>query len=246
MASFIENYTTVANWVKPFSRTDSFPLDRSSIFGSYADALNYAKGDGTDIRELGKTSYIGQILTVYETDTTKVYVINETRTLTEITNQSPSSDTWATKTYVDNVVTGLFKFKGSAESLPTTDNSEGDVWNITGELELKGIKYPSGTNFVWVVDKDTKVGHWDALGGVMDLSGYMKTPTKGTTGQILTKTDNGYGWEDAPQTAEVSESDNVATITAGDNSTKVYNTTAIDNWLCWNEISDTPSGDTTE
>ena len=226
----------IADWVKIFNRTSAIPLERTQLFNSYTDALNYAKGDGTDIRELGKTSYIGQILTVYETDTTKVYVINANRTLTEITNQTPSSDTWATKTYVDNVVTGLFKFKGSAESLPTTDNSEGDVWNITGELELNSIKYPSGTNFVWVVDKETKEGHWDALGGVMDLSGYMKTPTGGNTGQILTKTDDGYGWEDAPQTAQVSESNNIATITAG-GTTTVYNTTAIDNWLSWNEIS---------
>ena len=64
----------------------------------------------------------------------------------------------------------------------------------------------------------------------------MKTPQGGNTGQILTKTDNGYGWENAPQSASISEKDNVATIIAGSTSTNVYNTTAIDNWLSWNEI----------
>ena len=49
-----------------FQRTGKFPLDRSSLFSSYADALKYAKQDGTDGRVLGGTSYIGQIISVYD------------------------------------------------------------------------------------------------------------------------------------------------------------------------------------
>lgn len=53
------------DWAMSFQRTGKFPLDRSSMFSSYADALKYAKQDGTDEREIGGTSYVGQIIVVY-------------------------------------------------------------------------------------------------------------------------------------------------------------------------------------
>lgn len=52
-------------WAKPFERTYKGPLDRSSMFSSYADALEYAKQTKLDSREIGGTSYVGQIVTVY-------------------------------------------------------------------------------------------------------------------------------------------------------------------------------------
>lgn len=72
------------DWSKSFNRSFALPLDRSSMFSSLSDAENYAKGDGNDSRKLGGTSYIGQILTVYENDTVNVYVINQNRTLTKL------------------------------------------------------------------------------------------------------------------------------------------------------------------
>lgn len=65
MSSYSETFTSKLDWAMPFQRTGTFPLDRSSIFSSYSDALNYAKQDGTDSRKLGGTSYIGQIIAVY-------------------------------------------------------------------------------------------------------------------------------------------------------------------------------------
>lgn len=53
------------DWALMFARTGKFPLDRSSMFSSYADALAYAKQDGTDSRKIGGTAYVGQIVTVY-------------------------------------------------------------------------------------------------------------------------------------------------------------------------------------
>lgn len=57
-----------------FQRDDAFALDRSSIFYSYADAVEYAKGlyqgEGDtaavahDSRKLASTSYVGQIISV--------------------------------------------------------------------------------------------------------------------------------------------------------------------------------------
>ena len=68
MASYIENFKSKLDWAMPFQRTGKFPLDRSSIFSSYADALAYAKQDESDSRKLGGTSYVGQIVAVYGND----------------------------------------------------------------------------------------------------------------------------------------------------------------------------------
>ena len=78
----------------PFQRTGKFPLDRTDLFNSYEDAVKYAAGDVTnpDERGLCGTSYIGQILTVYENDIISVYMINANRTLQAISSASASVD----------------------------------------------------------------------------------------------------------------------------------------------------------
>ena len=90
MASYIEDGSIL---VQPsmLQRKDAIPLDRSSMFSSYTDAVEYAKGlykaDGDrrptahDSRKLAATAYIGQILTVYENDNVSVYKIDFDRTL---------------------------------------------------------------------------------------------------------------------------------------------------------------------
>lgn len=87
MASFVDNFTgKVWDWTKPFQRTGQFPLDRSAIFASYEDAVKYAKGDAADpdSRALYATSYVGQIISVYEGGKVKVYKIEEDRSLAGI------------------------------------------------------------------------------------------------------------------------------------------------------------------
>jgi hypothetical protein len=68
MASYQETFKGKIDLSLPFQRTGKFPLDRSSIFSSYADAVAYAKQDGSDSRKLGGTSYVGQIIAVYGND----------------------------------------------------------------------------------------------------------------------------------------------------------------------------------
>lgn len=63
--AYIENFNSKLDWAMPFQRSGKFPLDRSSIFSSYADALKYAKQDESDTRKLGGTSYVGQIIVVH-------------------------------------------------------------------------------------------------------------------------------------------------------------------------------------
>lgn len=86
MASYIEEKSAInkLDWAMSFQRTGKFPLDRSSMFDSYADAVAYAKGDGSDSRAIGGTSYVGQVITVFENDVVTVYKINADRTLGEV------------------------------------------------------------------------------------------------------------------------------------------------------------------
>ena len=83
------DYKTIKSefgWDNSFKRGFPQPLDMSSIFNSYEDALKYAQGDNSnpDSRGLQGTSYVGQIVTVYENGVVKTYYINEERILTEI------------------------------------------------------------------------------------------------------------------------------------------------------------------
>ena len=62
---------------RSFQRVFDFPLDRSTIFDSDEDAKAYARGDGSDSRKLGKTVYLGQIISVVskENASVKVYKV---------------------------------------------------------------------------------------------------------------------------------------------------------------------------
>lgn len=62
---YIENINSILKWGNSFQRQFDFPLDRSSLHGSYEDAVAYAKGDGSDSRKLGGQAYIGQTITVW-------------------------------------------------------------------------------------------------------------------------------------------------------------------------------------
>lgn len=80
MASYVENMSSKMGWDNVLQRGFPQPLDRSSIFSSLTDAIAYASG-GADSRGLSQTSYIGQIITVYENDAVDVYKINASREL---------------------------------------------------------------------------------------------------------------------------------------------------------------------
>lgn len=62
---YTENINSILKWGNSFQRQFDFPLDRSSLHGSYEDAVAYAKGDGSDSRGLGGQAYIGQTITVW-------------------------------------------------------------------------------------------------------------------------------------------------------------------------------------
>ena len=91
MASYIERISIKTPQPGMYQRISAGPLDRSSMFGSYDDAVEYAKGSyiaegettakAHDSRQLAGTSYIGQVITVYENDAVAVYKIDADRSL---------------------------------------------------------------------------------------------------------------------------------------------------------------------
>ena len=84
------NQTSKLDWAFPFQRTGAFPLDRSSLFTSYEDAVLYASGVANDERKLGGTSYVGQPISVYDANANAVtlYIINPDRSLQAVGSSS--------------------------------------------------------------------------------------------------------------------------------------------------------------
>ena len=87
-------------------------------------------------------------------------------------------DGYYTKPEVDNLVSSVYKYKGTKEyysQLPTENNVEGDVWNIINADPEHNIK--AGDNVAWVGEKITPEeevipAHWDVLAGIIDLTNY--------------------------------------------------------------------------
>lgn len=149
MANYIESFKSKMDWGNTFVRTGAFPLDRSSMFSSYEDAAAYAKGDGSDSRGLGRTAYIGQVISVYENGKVSVYKINEDRSLEGIGSGNSSLTSF---TVVDGKV---------AEA---TEDKIGQVIYITEG----SVDYPAGPYIVTGEGTVAKLGTTTASG---DLAG---------------------------------------------------------------------------
>ena len=91
----VKSQTSKVDWAFPFQRTGPFPLDRSSVFSSLEDAQKYA-GGAADERQLSGSSYVGQIISVYETvedvSTVSAYIISPTRTLMKLAATTATGD----------------------------------------------------------------------------------------------------------------------------------------------------------
>lgn len=85
----------------------------------------------------------------------------------------------ATKKYADDLVAGLgsvFKFKGtktSTSQLPTSGNSQGDVWLVSAD----------NSEYVWTSSSASgSASDWEKLGVTVDLSGYATLASPAFTG----------------------------------------------------------------
>lgn len=175
MANYVENFASKLDFAMPFQRTGKFPLDRTDLFGSYADAVKYAAGDTADpdSRALCGTSYVGQVITVFENDVVTVYKIGANRQLESI---------------------------GGAYTLPKASATElggikvGAGLNISEEGTLSAIGGGTADAVEWtnVIDRPTKLSQFTNDLEFIDktvsnlVNYYDKTSVDQMIGQIAT------------------------------------------------------------
>lgn len=133
--------TSKLDWAFPFQRTGAFPIDRSAVFSSLADAQKYALGDGSDERELGGTSYVGQIISVYEAGegedavaTTNAYIITPARGLMKLASTTASGDIASDVANLQGEVTQIL---GDVEELEKSVAAKADATAVEEALALK-------------------------------------------------------------------------------------------------------------
>ncbi len=131
MAEYITNVmaqTSKLDWAFPFERKGQFPIDRSTLFSSLEDAQKYALGDGSDERKLGGTSYVGQLIAVYEANddnaTVNAYIITPARGLMKLAATTASGD----------VAADIVDLQGKVDSVLNEIGTPG-----TEEAEATGI-----------------------------------------------------------------------------------------------------------
>lgn len=158
MAEYIENVAAQASkldWAFPFERKGQFPLDRSALFSSLDDARLYASGEATDARKLGGTSYVGQIITVYQAESddgtpasVNAYIITPSRELMKLAATTASgdlsADLLALKQRVYTLEVGMTQTQEKIQGINTnigarkddeTDTEASGLWGAVEALE---------------------------------------------------------------------------------------------------------------
>ena len=106
------------------------------------------------------------------------------------TTYATSADTHSAIEAVRSDLGKVYKYKGSVKTYAeleaisaTTELNDGDVYNVQTASGTPGTAgyIPAGANFAWVTDSvPGEHGHWDMLGGTIDLSTYATTAYVGT------------------------------------------------------------------
>ena len=208
MASYIDNPSKL-DWAMSFQRTGTFPLDRSSMFASLVDAQNYAKGDGSDSRALGGTSYVGQVISVYENDVVTVYKINADRSLGEVGKATNGDEKSIHLT--DEGILALMGF------YTATENQQLRIKVVGGEKQLEWFSPDTST----VEGLQAAIGALQTTVGNSE-SGLVKTVNE--HGERLTTIEakltsvlhykGSCAWTDLPASAEVGDVWNISSLPA--------------------------------
>ena len=174
-----DTYATSANVHTTIDRlnTQVGYLSSSTVSLSGVVATLSANTENTFVN---KSTYSGYTAS---TNTSITNLQNNLNKLSGVTSALSANVITALDEIVSSITTDLstvYKYKGSVPTvsdLPEENNEVGDVYNVVaanGEPGQTGYT-PAGTNYAWVGPKDEVPGHWDALGGVVDLSNYATT-----------------------------------------------------------------------
>ena len=149
MANYKENFASKLDWAMPFQRTGAFPLDRSNLFETLADAQLYAQG-GADKRGLGGTSYIGQMIVVYENDVVTAYIINADRSLKEMA--STASDGSSVQSVLDALNAHKAAYDAKVKELENADKANAKT--ITDEVTRAKAAEKTNSDAIAVLNGD--------------------------------------------------------------------------------------------
>lgn len=143
----VASQTSKLDWAFPFQRTGAFPIDRSAVFSSLTDAQNYALGvaegeEAKDVRKLGGTSYVGQIISVYESveggaASANAYIITPTRGLMKLAATTASGDVSADIADLQGKVNTLMS---QVEALQTSNAKKAEKEYVDTELAKKALQ----------------------------------------------------------------------------------------------------------
>lgn len=137
----VVSQTSKLDWAYAFQRTGAFPLDRTSLFSSLADAEAYAKGDESDARKVGGVSYVGQPVSVYDADNNSValYIIDADRSLKEVGSASLATDDSSIEIVNDKVQLKNFGVNYYAY-VPAERNEAGEITKASEYVLTEGFK----------------------------------------------------------------------------------------------------------
>lgn len=143
--------TSKLDWAMPFQRTGAFPLDRSTLFSSLADAKLYAAGNGEDARGLGGASYVGQSISVHENDAVTLYTIQPDRSLKEV-GSAPVGDNLSVEVVEGKVQLRNFG-KGYYKYVPKTSTEAAKYEFVKDDfisgLEPRVVRTENGLEIAW-------------------------------------------------------------------------------------------------
>lgn len=139
----VVNQNAKLDWAMPFQRTGAFPLDRSSVFSSYDDAVKYAAGAGDDDRGLGGTSYVGQTISVYNDGSVTLYIIEADRSLKEV-GSAPAGDNVSIE-FADGKLQIKGFGKGYYKYVPATSD-EAEKYQFVADDFIAGLEPRVVTN----------------------------------------------------------------------------------------------------
>lgn len=137
----VVSQTSKLDWAYAFQRTGAFPLDRTSLFSSLADAEAYAKGDESDARKVGGVSYVGQPISVYDAENNSVtlYIIDANRSLKEVGSASLAADDSSIEIINDKVQLKNFGVNYYAY-IPAERDEVGEIIKTSEYVLTEGFK----------------------------------------------------------------------------------------------------------
>lgn len=175
--AYIDNFGKL-DWALEFNRTGKFPLDRSSMFGSYADALAYARQDGSDTRKIGGTSYVGQIISVFGpgvdgvTDEIAAYIITAVGTGATLMKFAQSSASGDVEDEIQKLAARITEVEGKLKVASAEADGLLSKENFT---KLLGIATGAQVNVIESVKVNGEALEIADKAVNIDLSSYAKT-----------------------------------------------------------------------